>query len=264
MTQARQVVTRKTTSPAISFIRHIDTTPVLFDPVCFDTEELQHRGIVDGIASAGRGNTVFFTLNDDALVLRHYRRGGLVRHISQSRYVFTGFHRTRALREFDLLLQLQKAGLPAPRAYACRVVREGLLYTASLVTYRLPGRTLAQAMQKSSVEHDKSWLDDSAWQAIGEVIGQFHAAGIYHADLNAHNIMIDDDMRVSLIDFDRGAKRALPANPVRMGWCLENMNRLERSIKKITASRMADTPTIDIIESNFQSCKLRWSKTVKS
>ena len=217
MAQVPQIITRQTAAPIAGVIRHVDTSPTPFNPVCFDTVELQRKGLVEGLASAGRGNTVFFRLHDEALVLRHYRRGGLVRHICKSHYVFSGYSRTRALREFDLLVRLQEIGLPAPRAYACKVVRRGPLYTASLVTYRLPGRTLAQAMEDADGKSGESGLTDTVWRAIGEVIGQFHAAGIYHADLNAHNIMIDNNQRVSLIDFDRGAQRSLPANPVE-GW----------------------------------------------
>jgi len=121
MEQSPQLITRKSAPPTVGVIRHVDNLKGSFDPACFSIDELESRGIVQGAASAGRGNTVFFTLNGDALVLRHYRRGGLIRHISRSHYVFTGFNRTRALREFDLLIRLQEAGLPAPRAYACQV-----------------------------------------------------------------------------------------------------------------------------------------------
>ena len=264
MAQIPQVITRQTVAPTAGVVRHIDTSPLPFDPVCFDADELQRKGLVEGLASAGRGNTVFFRLRDEALVLRHYRRGGLVRHISKSHYVFSGYRRTRALREFDLLMRLQETGLPAPRAYACQVLRTGLLYTASLVTYRLPGRTLVQAMEAADGKSGESGLTDTAWRTIGDVIGQFHAAGIYHADLNAHNIMIDDSQRVSLIDFDRGAQRALPANPVEAGWCLDNMKRFERSIKKITATRLTNSLNIDEIERGYRQCKVRWAERVKA
>ena len=185
------------------------------------------------MADAGRGNTVFFTLAEQPLVLRHYYRGGLVRHISRSHYIFCGMRRTRALREFDLLLYLRDLSLPAPQPYACRVKRKALLYQASLVTYRLTGRTLAQRLLADGCLASDSESNARLWHRIGHMIARFHSAGVFHADLNAHNIMIDDDEQMALLDFDRGSLKALTKNPAGQGWCLQNMSRLQRSLSKL-------------------------------
>ncbi|NND90867.1 MAG: 3-deoxy-D-manno-octulosonic acid kinase [Granulosicoccus sp.] len=201
-----------------------------FDPRVFDEEQLMAAGLVTGAASAGRGNTFFFTSQGQALVLRHYHRGGLVRHLSRDRYVYTGLERTRACREFAVLSKLCEQGFPAPRPYACRVVRRGLLYTASLVTHRLDGRTLAERLtEKTSAPPGLA-----AWRAMGDTIAGLHALGCEHADLNAHNIMLDEHGSVSIIDFDRARFRSLPSGNADSGWCLANIRRLERSLAKLS------------------------------
>ena len=173
--------------------------------------------------------------------------------------------RTRALREFDLLLHLHDLSLPAPRPYACCVKRKGLLYQASLVTYRLAGRTLAQRL----VDDDGCLARDSdgnirLWRQIGHVIARFHSAGVYHADLNAHNIMIDGDDQIALLDFDRGSLKALPENPARQGWCLQNMRRLQRSLSKLASigSNVSvpseRTDTTDSWQQGFKQCQAGW------
>ena len=69
-------------------------------------------------------------------------------------------------------------------------------------------------------------LAAKAWIAVGACLGRFHAAGVYHADLNASNILLGEGQSVFLIDFDRGALRP----PGR--WQNINLSRLLRSLKK--------------------------------
>jgi 3-deoxy-D-manno-octulosonic acid kinase len=66
---------------------------------------------------------------------------------------------------------------------------------------------------------------------VGAEIARFHAHGVYHADLNAHNILLTD-ASVWLIDFDRGELR----HPAR-AWQQANLARLKRSLLKIGAAR---------------------------
>jgi 3-deoxy-D-manno-octulosonic acid kinase len=66
------------------------------------------------------------------------------------------------------------------------------------------------------------------WIAIGRCLSRFHRDGVCHADLNAHNVLLNDAQEVWLVDFDRGRLR-------RPGlWCDSNLTRLRRSIEKIT------------------------------
>jgi len=195
-----------------------------FDQRMFDDEWLENNNFIVNSPTAGRGASLFLEIEDTELVLRHYRRGGMVRNISEQYYLWHGLQRTRAWREFDVLVAMEVQGLPSPRPYACQVQRRGLRYSASLITYFLAGVTLAERVCTAKLPHER-------WYSIGQCIYQFHAAGVDHADLNAHNILIDEQS-VSLIDFDRAVIR-ITVNTNRLQ---KNLKRLKRSLNKIGSS----------------------------
>lgn len=152
-----------------------------------------------------------------AAVLRHYRRGGLVARISLDRYLWTGAARTRSFAEFDILDFLYQKGLPVPRPLAAAYWRGGLRYRAAIVTELIPGaRTLARS------------LDDCRPEVVAQAIHAMHEAGVWHADLNAFNILIDAVGKAWLIDFDRGRRCVVDAARRR-----DNLLRLRRSLSKV-------------------------------
>lgn len=233
-TLAAGATTQSSPSQKGVYWRFIQNAQPPFDPSVFSEDALRTKGRITGVAGAGRGNTFFLTLADTPLVLRHYRRGGLARKISTSKYCYTGLANTRAIREFDLLCELYDQSLPVPKPYAAQVVVSGLRYEASIVTYKLAGNTLAECLQAGeSVSSDQ-------WKAIGETIAQFHKQGVYHADLNAHNVMLGEGLDVTLIDFDRARIKALPS-VVTDGWCKANIDRLKRSLDKIVKEASMDS-----------------------
>ncbi len=230
-----------------------DSSP-RFDVDVFDEEKLRAQGKITGLAGAGRGNTFFLTLNEQPLVLRHYRRGGLIRKITAARYCYTGLSRTRAIREYELLTLLKEKQLPAPIPYACRVEVNGYSYQASLVTHWLAGLTLAEHLQRGDS------LEENLWAAVGQSIATFHAQGVFHADLNAHNIMIDESGLVSLIDFDRARFRTVP-NSLDSGWCKQNIKRLERSLDKLAKQAGAESGDAfqQTLKDGFQILEKNWA-----
>jgi tRNA A-37 threonylcarbamoyl transferase component Bud32 len=60
------------------------------------------------------------------------------------------------------------------------------------------------------------------------VVAQLHRHGADHADLNAHNILLDDKDEVSVVDFDRGRLRTAGS------WQQHNLQRLHRSLLKVS------------------------------
>lgn len=159
-------------------------------------------------------------------VLRHYRRGGLAAKLSQDSYLWTGASRTRSFKEWRLLAELRRRGLPVPAPIAAQYVRNGLMYRADLITELLPAaHTLATLISGRE-------LGESAWRSVGRTIGAFHREGVHHADLNANNILIGEvDGTVYLLDFDRGRIRR------RGAWEGEVLARLKRSLEKIRGQR---------------------------
>jgi len=130
------------------------------------------------------------------------------------------------------------------------VIRIGGFYEASIVTHRLPGETFAHRLQAGSV-------NEALWTSIGYTIADFHRHGVFHADLNAHNIIVDDNDLVSLIDFDRARIRKLPENKL-TGWCRGNINRLERSLVKVVGSDKNHDLKLGLLK-----LKAAWEEAVK-
>ena len=193
--------------------------PVQADAGFFEPDHWRARNALTGVAT-GRGTTFFVRDGDNEWVVRHYLRGGLIGKVVTDRYLWTGLEATRAWREWRLLAALYSEGFPVPQPIAARVVREGLFYRADIVTRRLAAAPLSERLRHGRLSREH-------WQSIGATLRRFHDAGVWHADLNAHNILLDDG-RVFLIDFDRG-RRGRPSSHQREG----NLQRLRRSLDKL-------------------------------
>jgi len=169
----------------------------------------------------GRGSAWIVSAPFGDAVLRHYRRGGLPGRFVRDRYLFRGEEATRGFREFRLLVRLHELDLPAPRPLAAGFVRDGLFYRADLLTARI-------AEAKTLAELGSEGISESTWDALGGLLARFHRHGVFHADLNAHNVMQDAVGQLWLIDFDRG--RILSPSP---SWRRSNLMRLKRSFDKL-------------------------------
>jgi 3-deoxy-D-manno-octulosonic acid kinase len=219
------------TDGAIVFDRSLGILP---DAGWFERAHWAGLGRADA-QSGGRGGVAFVETPVGTCALRHYHRGGLMARLSNDLYIWTGAARTRAFREFDLLTRMANAGLPVPAPIAARYVRDGLRYRADLLTRRVvPAHTLADRLASGA-------LSPLLAQAVGRTIARFHTAQVWHADLNAHNILVsggsmagsvDDDQTVWLIDFDRGRLRK-----PNLAWQQANLKRLRRSLDKLGARR---------------------------
>lgn len=185
----------------------------------FSPEYWHQKGLITGQAT-GRGTTVFFKYAGNEMVLRHYRRGGLIGKLLTDQYCFTGLENTRAWRELKLLLKMQEYGLPSPVPIAAMVEKKSFYYCADIITARIPH---AEDLHHILLNQE---LDEATWSRIGATIRLFHQLQIYHHDLNIHNIMMDKDQNIWLIDFDKCEERAGEK------WKKQNMDRLNRSLLK--------------------------------
>jgi len=193
------------------------------EPAWFDA--LDDPAAAGNPARMGRGATHTFVARGRRMLLRHYRRGGMARHIAADRYVWLGLARTRPRRELAILAHLAASGMAVPTPVGARLLRSplGVVYRGDLIMgYIDDTRTMSSLLADGD-------LASAHWQRIGEAIAQFHRAGVDHADLNAHNILIDTGGRVYVIDFDRARLR----RPGR--WRERNLARLRRSLDKLAA-----------------------------
>ncbi|WP_198025103.1 3-deoxy-D-manno-octulosonic acid kinase [Salinisphaera hydrothermalis] len=204
----------------------------------FDFGGWQASGRVEG-QGIGRGQALFIVGEGGARwVLRHYRRGGVIAHLNADRYFGPLNDRCRPMREFDLLTRLRAIGLDVPRPIAAQAVRSaGLAYRADLVTERIiDSSPLADHLTRIR-------LAQIHWRHLGRTLARLHTCGVWHADLNARNVLIDADDRFYLIDFDRARFRADGS------WRQANLKRFRRSLDKF-AGRWA---TFNFAEADWQA-----------
>lgn len=187
----------------------------------FEPKFWAERGELDDVAR-GRGAAWFIGPGSRQWALRHYRRGGFVARLCTDRYVWNGEKRVRAFAEWRLLAALTQRGLPVPKPVAARYRRAGISYRCDLITERI-----ANAEPLSS-HLARGALREGTWRDLGATVASLHAAGVDHADLNAHNILLDGAGAPSVIDFDRGELREPGA------WASRNLSRLHRSLLKIS------------------------------
>jgi len=170
------------------------------------------------VVSSGGRNAAWYVEGDfGAAVLRQYRRGGMMARVSKAHYFWTGAQRTRGFAEFELLQYLYESGLAVPRPLAAAYWRTSWTYRAALLTERLPSvRPLWECY--SDIDHE----------SVARAIFEMHEAGVWHADLNATNILVDHNGKVWLIDFDKSHREDLSEERRQA-----NMLRLHRSLAKL-------------------------------
>ncbi|MGF1778456.1 3-deoxy-D-manno-octulosonic acid kinase [Vibrio nomapromontoriensis] len=194
---------------------------LLQEPVeqVFSPEFWQSQNKVIGSAQ-GRGTTWFVQTQTGEAALRHYRRGGLFGKLVKDQYWFTGWEKTRSFQEFQLLNTLIEAGVNVPKPMAARAVKVGPYYRADLLS-----KKIANARDLVAILQDRP-LPKETYQKIGAEIRKMHDAQVNHTDLNIHNILIDDQDKVWIIDFD---KCCLESGD---DWKELNYARLKRSFEK--------------------------------
>lgn len=200
---------------------------------CFDPEYWQQNGKITGSAE-GRGTTWFINADKVDAALRHYRRGGLFGKVVSDHYLFFGWSKTRSYQEFQLLNMLIAAGVNVPRPIAARAVKRTFCYQADLLSEKI-----ADARDVVSILQSQS-LDADVYRKIGQEIRKMHDAQVNHTDLNTHNILIDADNKVWIIDFDKCSKQTGDT------WKSGNLKRLERSFEKERVKRSIQFQPLDI------------------
>ena len=180
-------------------------------------------GAAGGGEGAGRGVVYHLPVGKlGQAVLRPYRRGGLIRHLVDRRY----FWGDRAFDELALTERLRRLELPVPEPLAAvqRDLSPG--YRAALVTRRIPGvRPLPELLEDGIRDPDELMA------AAGRTVGRLHREGVWHADLNAFNLLADPTGGpVHVVDFDRGR---FFDDAVTGFFARSNRKRLRTSLEKL-------------------------------
>ncbi|MBY6064638.1 lipid IV(A) 3-deoxy-D-manno-octulosonic acid transferase [Pseudidiomarina sediminum] len=191
-----------------------------FDAAYFDAAHWHNEAKIVG-AATGRSTAWFIRDGAQAMLLRHYYRGGLVGKINRDRFKREPIAQSRAMAEFELLMQLRARGLPVPEPLAARYKNAPAWgYRADILVEVIPN---AKDVFKLLGEQQ---LEAAQWHVLGAAIRQLHDAEVYHSDLNCHNIMLDAEDKAWIVDFDKCGFRS-PGE-----WRDANLARLLRSFHK--------------------------------
>ncbi|MGI2140964.1 3-deoxy-D-manno-octulosonic acid kinase [Shewanella baltica] len=230
-------------------------TPKDIAPTWFAVDFWRAKNAVVG-SSKGRYTTWFVAFEHSHWVLRHYWRGGLMEKFSKDAYVYTGLENTRAMAELRLLNILYHEDFAVPKPIAANIVRDGLFYRADIIIERVEGA------EDLVAKLSKGLMNTEQWQALGATIAQFHQRGVYHADLNAKNILFQPAQtapitaeRFYLIDFDRGELKTPSPQ-----WQQSNLDRLLRSFNK----EQGKLPSLAFTADNWSSLMMGYQAAMQS
>ena len=131
-----------------------------------------------------------------SVVIKHYRRGGLMRYFIKRRYL--KFGKTRSQVEFESMHKLRQLGIrtPEPVAYAYRGFP---LYFAWLITREVENSCTLAELSCHDINRVSNIMDKVIKQIERLVECRF-----IHVDLHPGNILVDGDDNIYIIDFDKG------------------------------------------------------------
>jgi 3-deoxy-D-manno-octulosonic acid kinase len=140
------------------------------------------------------------------------------------------------MAEYRLLATLSEQGCRC-RALCGPHGQAGPFYRADILIERIRGAKDLVALLKQGP------IAGEVWHKIGKTVRQLHDAGVYHADLNSHNLLLDKEGKVWVIDFDKGAIRS-PATGSRPTWsgCCAPSTRSRNCTPASTSCRRTGRP----------------------
>jgi len=195
-------------------------------------------------AGAGNRKSAFRMQLDDGLELyaRRGRRGGLIASILSD--VYAGIA-PRPLNELAVTVEAIKRGIPVAEPMGAMIEWVGpALYRGFFLTRAVRGMTLWQFVKTDDDPTVRNHVLAQARAAIDAT----QAKGLFHADLNLHNLLVTqarDSFTVIIIDLD---KARLFDAPLSAAMRRANAARLLRSARKLDPSgKYLDAPALSIL-----------------
>jgi len=145
----------------------------------------------------GRRSVLIDKIDDiGSVAVKYYHRGGFVRHFIKKRYFKWG--KTRGQKEYELLQKVGHLGINAPEPIAF-AYRGCLFYQSWLVTREIEQH---QTLAKLSLSNKKQTR--FVMENVIEQISTLIKNNILHVDLHPGNVIIDNQDRIYILDFDKG------------------------------------------------------------
>jgi len=154
------------------------------------------------------------------VIVKHYRRGGVLGHFVKRTYLKWG--KTRGQAEYAHLRNARDLGISVPEPIACAYTGQ-LFYEAWLITREIANQqSLARLGSRDEVR------TETAQKKLIDQIAILIDNGIYHTDLHPGNVLVDADNRIFIIDFDKAAYYGKSKNSLRRKY----LQRWNRAVKK--------------------------------
>jgi 3-deoxy-D-manno-octulosonic acid kinase len=152
---------------------------------------------VSGAVLSGR-NSVSYHLMDELgpVVVKHFKRGGLLGRLVRHRYLKWG--KSRSQLEFELLQKARELGINAPQPLLF-ASRGRLIYRAWLVTSEIK-----KPLSLARLSVDDELRTRQVMASVIEQISRLMDNRIMHVDLHPGNVVVDSKDQVFLLDFDKG------------------------------------------------------------
>jgi lipopolysaccharide kinase (Kdo/WaaP) family protein len=177
------------------------------------------------------------------MVARSARRGGLIRFLLADLHFGID---PRPLRELQVTLEARRRGIPVADPMGAMVDwLAPLAYRGFFLTRALSGLTLWELIRTDDDPRVRAHVLEQARRAI-EIM---HGRGLFHADLNLHNLFVTkagESFAVIILDLD---KARLLSAPLAAGLRRANAERLVRSARKLDpAGRFLDARALSILK----------------
>ncbi len=178
------------------FIKYNSKLIKNFDKKIFNYDYIEKAALSKSL-EVGRARTFELNYENNIYILKHYHRGGFFQKIFRDKYIYTGDVNTRANKEWALLKKIKTYDLPVPEVAAIKVKKYIFTYKADLITKKINNTIQLIDFIKSNKMNDK------LWEKLAITLKKFFEKGIYHADLNVNNILVSDNEKFYLVDFDK-------------------------------------------------------------
>jgi hypothetical protein len=191
-------------------------------------EQTRQIALTRATGSGNRASGFHLTLAGvPELFVRRARRGGMVSALFTDTYF--GTH-PRPLQELSVAIEAKRRGIAVADPMGAIVEWAGpAIYRGFFLTRAIPGMTLWEFLRTD----DDVTVRMLVVQQVRDAIHTMHERGLFHADLNLHNLMVTqaaDSFAVKILDLDKARlyPEALSASLRRA-----NLARLMRSAHKL-------------------------------
>jgi 3-deoxy-D-manno-octulosonic acid kinase len=207
---------------------------------------MQKLGELASASEAGAGNrqSAFRLMLDDGVELfaRRGRRGGMIASILSD--VYLGMS-PRPLTELTVTIEARRRGIPVAEPMGAMVEWIGpALYRGFFLTRAVRGMTLWEFVKTD----DDPTVREHVLEQARAAIDTMHDKGLFHADLNLHNLLVTqvrESFTVVILDLDKARLVDAPLSPAMRR---TNAARLLRSARKLDpAGKFLDAAAISIL-----------------